>query len=363
MRRGDYHSIQMRGHSGYLAGLVEAGFDVLNLANNHSLQHGRATFQETVDIVSGAGIAACGVKALSGAASEPAVVEKNGLRIAFLGYSLRPRQYFTEEPLYVEGRRRINSWKCVTREPRFRGRVAALGRRIHRSAVAGRNRLAHDVMDAGADLIVGHHPHVLRGVERYGRGYIVYSLGNFVCDMFWDEHAARDGHRAMPAHAGRRRDTGAHSHEDWRRMPAGAAPWRCGRSTHRAAGEALNAARAECRRPNHVGAHGAIPSGRRCGAPGSAPSVTSLLSSPRLSLPALDSGAADRNLHQESPRRTRDGRLRTRIPMSQPASSGGARSLALALALATLLGLKRTTRRSRIAYSRNSQEPGRVRRH
>ena len=47
--------------------------------------------------------------------------------------------------------------------------------------------LAHDIMDAGADLIIGHHPHVLRGVERYGRGYIVYSLGNFVCDMLWDE--------------------------------------------------------------------------------------------------------------------------------------------------------------------------------
>lgn len=39
----------------------------------------------------------------------------------------------------------------------------------------------------GASLIVGHHPHVLRGVERRGNGYIVYSLGNFVCDMIWDE--------------------------------------------------------------------------------------------------------------------------------------------------------------------------------
>ena len=48
-------------------------------------------------------------------------------------------------------------------------------------------QLAHALVDGGTDLIVGHHPHVLRGVERYGRGWIVYSLGNFVCDMLWGE--------------------------------------------------------------------------------------------------------------------------------------------------------------------------------
>ena len=42
-------------------------------------------------------------------------------------------------------------------------------------------------MDAGADLLIGHHPHVLRGCERYGRGWIVYSLGNFLGDMIWSD--------------------------------------------------------------------------------------------------------------------------------------------------------------------------------
>ena len=48
--------------------------------------------------------------------------------------------------------------------------------------------IAHRIVDAGADLIIGHHPHVLRGIERRGRATIVYSLGNFVCDMIWDDH-------------------------------------------------------------------------------------------------------------------------------------------------------------------------------
>ena len=48
-------------------------------------------------------------------------------------------------------------------------------------------RLARRLVDAGATLVIGHHPHVLRGIERYGDGCIVYSLGNFVCDMVWDD--------------------------------------------------------------------------------------------------------------------------------------------------------------------------------
>ena len=48
-------------------------------------------------------------------------------------------------------------------------------------------QLARAVVNAGADLIIGYHPHVLRGVEKHGRGWIVYSLGNFVCDMLWEE--------------------------------------------------------------------------------------------------------------------------------------------------------------------------------
>jgi len=47
--------------------------------------------------------------------------------------------------------------------------------------------IARRLVDAGADVIIGHHPHVLRGIEQHGRGYIVYSLGNFVCDMVWDD--------------------------------------------------------------------------------------------------------------------------------------------------------------------------------
>jgi hypothetical protein len=47
--------------------------------------------------------------------------------------------------------------------------------------------MGRNLAEVGADLVVGHHPHVLRGLERHGRGLVAYSLGNFICDMSWDE--------------------------------------------------------------------------------------------------------------------------------------------------------------------------------
>jgi poly-gamma-glutamate synthesis protein (capsule biosynthesis protein) len=188
LRPNDYHSVQMRGHPGYLDGLNTAGFDVLNVANNHSMQHGPQPFVETVAMLRQTGIAACGVRG-PGDSSVPAAVVANGLRVAFLGYSLRPRQYFTEEPLYSEASN--GSLVADVRAARAGFDVVVVSLHwgdefIERPSPAD-IALAHEVMDAGADLIIGHHPHVLRGVEHYGRGAIVYSLGNFVCDMLWEE--------------------------------------------------------------------------------------------------------------------------------------------------------------------------------
>lgn len=189
LRAGDYDSVQMRGQSDYIAGLVRAGFRVLNLANNHSLQHGEAAFRETIGRLQQNGIAACGVSTGDYRSCRPAVIDRNGLRTTFLGYSLRPRQYFTQEPIYAEGfyeqlledvRRARASSNCV---------VVSLhwGSEFIERPSPDEIATAHRIVDAGADLIIGHHPHVLRGIEKYGRGYIVYSLGNFVCDMVWDE--------------------------------------------------------------------------------------------------------------------------------------------------------------------------------
>jgi poly-gamma-glutamate synthesis protein (capsule biosynthesis protein) len=189
LRPGDYHSVQMRGHGAYSEGLKGTGFDVLNVANNHSLQHGPMPFLQTVQLLRHAGIGVCGVAIGGRRRATPTVVKCNGLSVVFLGYSLRPRQYFTEVPLYAEGD--AEHILDDVRAARSTADVVIVsvhwGDEFIDRPSPREIELAHDVMQSGADLIIGHHPHVLRGVERYGRGYIVYSLGNFVCDMLWDE--------------------------------------------------------------------------------------------------------------------------------------------------------------------------------
>ncbi len=189
LEKNNYHSIQMRGQPEYITGLVNAGFDVLNLANNHSMQHGEDTFKETVDILSEHKINNCGSANNNKTQSIPGLVEKNNLKIAFLGYSLRPRQYFEQAPLYAEG-----STAGIKNDiHRIKGEADIVIVSLHWGdefidhPSPEEVKLAYNIIDSGADLIIGHHPHVLRGIEKYNNGYIVYSLGNFVCDMSWDE--------------------------------------------------------------------------------------------------------------------------------------------------------------------------------
>jgi gamma-polyglutamate biosynthesis protein CapA len=190
LKESDLRSAQMRGDPRHIPALATAGFKIVNVANNHSLQHGNEVFQDSVRQLQAHNIACCGLAANTQATSARAVViEKKGLKIGFLGYSLRPRQYFEHAPLYAEG----HPESMVRDVTALRGQVDALVVSVHwgeefiQQPSPEEILLARRLVDAGADVIIGHHPHVLRGIERYGRGHIVYSLGNFVCDMLWDD--------------------------------------------------------------------------------------------------------------------------------------------------------------------------------
>lgn len=190
LRRWNYHSVQMRGEARLIEGLHAAGFKVLNVANNHSVQHGVDAFADTVSMLERRGIQCCGVAADPSARhARPVVVITNGLRVGFLGYSLRPRQYFEHVPPYAEG----EPDAMVRDIEGLRRKVDAVIVSLHwgdefiQEPSPSEIHLAHRLADAGATLIIGHHPHALRGMERHGTTQIVYSLGNFVCDMAWDD--------------------------------------------------------------------------------------------------------------------------------------------------------------------------------
>lgn len=180
-------SMHLRGRPGYARGLKSAGFDIVNFANNHALQHGEAAFAETVALLRESGVECCGVRGSGGWCSEPAIIESNGLRLGFLGYCLRPRQYSTATPPYAEGDEASIAKDIVRLKKDVDHVLVSLhwGEEFVSRPSTKEVDLGQSIIDAGAAVILGHHPHVPRPVHQYRQGLIAYSLGNFASDMIW----------------------------------------------------------------------------------------------------------------------------------------------------------------------------------
>jgi poly-gamma-glutamate synthesis protein (capsule biosynthesis protein) len=164
--------------------LQRAGFSVLTLANNHMLDFGPTGLQDTQLALGNASIAVVGAGPSLAAAREPAYLDRAGRRIAVLAYSLTlPTEFFAtasragtapadERIILADIKRARQQADLVIVAVHWGGELEQTPRRNQR-------RLAHQFIDAGATVVLGHHPHVLQGVEQYGNGVICYSLGNF----------------------------------------------------------------------------------------------------------------------------------------------------------------------------------------
>lgn len=165
-------------------GLKYARFNVLSLANNHIMDFGDKGLFDTTEMLDKAGINYTGVGSSETEARKPLIVNKNGVRVAILAYSCSypatrnsPGCAPIRLPIIKEDVRGARTLADVV--------VVSLHHGIEYSdyPVPDHISLAHDIIDSGADLILGHHPHVLQGIECYNGGTIVYSLGNFIHDM------------------------------------------------------------------------------------------------------------------------------------------------------------------------------------
>jgi poly-gamma-glutamate synthesis protein (capsule biosynthesis protein) len=182
VKRGSVRSLAMRGDPQAAEGLRRAGFNVVSLANNHALEHGWEALKETMSALSERGIGYVGVGSSPEEGREPLVVTAKGMAIAFLAYCL-----VHDETAYlsVDNPRDIcgDVAKARTRADLVVVSLHWGNEYIHRPS-PDQVRLAHDIIDSGCTVILGHHPHVLQGIERYNEGLIAYSLGNFVFDMW-----------------------------------------------------------------------------------------------------------------------------------------------------------------------------------
>lgn len=164
--------------------LKDAGFNVVSLANNHTLDYGAEGLMQTMEALDAAGIAHAGAGATLSQARQPVIVQAGGKRIAILAYSLT-----LPESFYAQANK---AGTAFGHEAVVRHDIAAARRQADIVLVSfhwgqeGKTalrdyqvQLGHAAIDAGAAAVIGHHPHILQAVEHYKDGVILYSLGNF----------------------------------------------------------------------------------------------------------------------------------------------------------------------------------------
>jgi poly-gamma-glutamate capsule biosynthesis protein CapA/YwtB (metallophosphatase superfamily) len=212
-----------RARASSAAAMKDAGFTIVSFSGNHCLDWGAEGFFDTIDNLKGAGLAVVGVGANIAQARAPVIEEANGVRVAFLAYnSILPSHYWAEADR--PGCAPMRAWTIYEQiEPDQPGTPA----RIHTHALRAdldamvadvkaareiadvvvmsihwgihfipavladyQQEVAHTAVDAGVDLVLGHHAHILKGVEVYRGKAIFYSMGNFAIDL-----------RMTPAHA------------------------------------------------------------------------------------------------------------------------------------------------------------------
>lgn len=171
-----------------VASLQYAGFDVLSLANNHIFDYGRVALRDTITNLRVAGISSAGAGVDYKEANAPAIREVNGEKFAFLSYTnLYPSSLkaSTTRP----GISDLNSFlvaeliKDLKNQNIFVTILLHWGDEYKKEPNKNQRKLAKILSDAGADLIIGNHPHVTQGVEKIGDTWVAWSLGNFVFDQ------------------------------------------------------------------------------------------------------------------------------------------------------------------------------------
>jgi poly-gamma-glutamate capsule biosynthesis protein CapA/YwtB (metallophosphatase superfamily) len=169
-------------------GLVLAGIDIVSTANNHARDCGREGVAFTIHWLKRHGIATAGTGLSDEQAHLGAVLERHGVRFGFLAYT-----YDQANGNYPDTDDRIAMFDVPRMQADVRSMLASRADVTIVSMHGGaeywkrphplQTRFARAAVDAGATLVIGHHPHVVQPIEQRGSAFICYSLGNLVFDQ------------------------------------------------------------------------------------------------------------------------------------------------------------------------------------
>jgi poly-gamma-glutamate synthesis protein (capsule biosynthesis protein) len=185
--RGSKYSFRMDPQT--ISALKDGGFDVLSFANNHVGDYGQEAFEDTLTRLTATDILFTGAGWNKRGVAQPTVLEVGDLHIGFLGFTDVGPSWM------VAGEDRAGI--LLANDPNFTDIITDADEQVDMlitsfhwgdEYVPFNNRqqsLAHAAIDAGADIVVGHHPHVVQDTEMYNNKLIAYSLGNFVFDQYF----------------------------------------------------------------------------------------------------------------------------------------------------------------------------------
>jgi poly-gamma-glutamate capsule biosynthesis protein CapA/YwtB (metallophosphatase superfamily) len=168
----------------FVRAITDGGITIVSIANNHIYDYGKEGLFDTISYLDSAGIRHVGAGRTRRKAHQPVVMNIRGKRVAFLAYYGGP-----ESPaagLHSPGVARRSIFEVAADIAGVRDSTDYIVVSLHWGTEKadhpdqGQIAFAHAVINAGADAVIGHHPHVIQGIERYRHGVIAYSLGNFI---------------------------------------------------------------------------------------------------------------------------------------------------------------------------------------
>jgi poly-gamma-glutamate synthesis protein (capsule biosynthesis protein) len=187
----------IRSHPRWAGTLAEAGFDVVSLANNHALDYGSEGLNGTLEALRDVGIKAVGAGRNEVEAHQPALFSLGEVRVAVLGYAASrwygtPDIPATNQLAWAKNSHVQADVEAIKDQADFVVVLLHAGTEYATKPSNDQVDFARAAIRAGADLVVGHHPHVTQTVEHYRGGLIVYSLGDALFDI--PRQAAMRGH-------------------------------------------------------------------------------------------------------------------------------------------------------------------------
>jgi len=183
-----HHNLIFTGPPEGAQSLAWGGITIVSTANNHAFDYGIEALKETIANLDSAEVLHVGTSVNPESLYYPMIIQRRGVKIAFFACTDLVNTSSKELDGHIA---RADTGKILPRVRSIRDSVDVIilsyhgGNEYSSQPTRGTKNFAHQMLDGGVDLFIGHHPHVLQGIERYEGKYIFYSLGNFV---FYQPH-------------------------------------------------------------------------------------------------------------------------------------------------------------------------------